>query len=76
MKNDISKIALNPVQVWFRLHVMYSNSFPKLNHLMKILRVVPMSNAIVELDFSAMAKTKTDWRCSLGKDKKGRIITV
>ena len=43
---------------------------------MQCLRVIPLSNAIVERCFSTMNKTKTDWRASLGEESLESLVRI
>ena len=54
----------------------YSHSFSNLVHFIRILLLLPVSNAIVERGFSAMRRIKTDWRSSLGKESLDNLMRI
>ncbi|XP_077378594.1 uncharacterized protein LOC144019423 isoform X2 [Festucalex cinctus] len=73
---NMSHFVKSPEDVWSRLHAMYDASFPRLKLLIQCLRVIPLSNAIVEKCFLTVTKTNTNWRASLGELSLEALVRI
>ena len=51
-------------------------AFPNVIKVINLLRVFPVSNAIVERCFSTMTKVKTDWCNRLGQEEVECLIRI
>ena len=51
-------------------------AFPNVIKVINLLRVFPVSNAVVERCFSTMTKVKTDWRNRLGEEEVECLIRI
>ena len=48
------------------LYSSYRSVYPHIIYVLSVLRLFPISNAIVERSFSPMLQVKSDWRNKLG----------
>ena len=63
-------------EVWAKLLSMYREQFGNLSHLIEVLVIFPVSNAVVERGFSVMNRVKTDWRSSLGEKTVDNLMRI
>jgi len=61
---------------WSLLSKSKERAFTNVMTIINMLRIFPVSNAIVERCFSTMTKVKTDWRNRLGEKEVEHLIRI
>ena len=58
---------MHPFILWQAVLTDYPDIYPNFIHVVQVLMVIPVSNAIVERGFSSMRRVKDDYRNRLGE---------
>ena len=67
---------LQSEECWSVLSKSKGKAFTNVMTIINMLRIFPVSNAIVERCFSTMTKVKTDWRNRLGEKEVEHLIRI
>ncbi|XP_071947384.1 zinc finger protein 862-like [Antedon mediterranea] len=62
--------------LWNTVTKHYADIYPNLIHVINVLIVFPVSNAVVERGFSAMGRVKTDHRNRLGEKTLEQLMRI
>lgn len=76
MLANLSKSAIASVEQFVSFVEPRSPLFPQLNHLARLLILMPGSNAVSERSFSAMKRVKTAYRSSMGQLRLNSLMLL
>jgi hypothetical protein len=66
----------NHKELWAKVLSVYRDKFENFSHLIEILLIFPVSNALVERGFSVMRRMKTDWRNGLNESTLDNLMRI